>query len=77
INPINGFDNMADLQKLEQSLKEYLPKADQYLLLDSKRKALDYDGGGHVIQSSLDGVIEKFLYTSGLKFISRYLRNWN
>lgn len=80
INPINGFETVQDLSKLPGELRKYLPMADKYLHMHEEEKedapALKYDSNKRLDMNFLDKVIEKFVYTNGFDFISRFLSNW-
>ncbi|HRB06255.1 MAG TPA: membrane dipeptidase [Niabella sp.] len=77
INPINGYNTMSDLKKLEAQLRRYLPVADNHLKIKTNRKAFEYDTNGKIKSTSLEAGIQKFLFTNGLNFITRFLKNWN
>ncbi len=77
INPINGFETVDKLNNLKPRLEKYLPQADKYLKIDTEVKALKYTSDGKVDKTFLDEAINTFLYNSGVKFISRFLNNWN
>ncbi|HEU4472821.1 MAG TPA: hypothetical protein VFR58_17120 [Flavisolibacter sp.] len=76
INPINGFENISRLDKLEGQLKKYLPQADKYLDFFPSIKALKYNGDGSVEAGFLQQVIDKFMFGNGLRFTARFLTNW-
>lgn len=76
INPLNGYDTMMDMYKLEADLYKYLPIADQYLVV-GKGKGLKYNADGSIDTAFLDEVIAKVLFNNGLKFIARFLKNWH
>ncbi len=77
INPINGFDTIADCNKLRDGLIKYLPQADKTLTIRTRRKAFEYGANDTILRSSLETGIEKFLFKNGQKFITRFLKNWN
>ncbi len=77
INPINGFETVDKLNNLKPQLEKYLPQADKYLKIDTEVKALKYSSDGKVDKIFLDEAINTFLYNNGVRFISRFLNNWN
>ncbi len=85
INPINGFDTIADIHKLRGQLMQYLPVADQYLKTQKDNSAKNNNDDLSAIPRSDDGkvdvkeltrLVEKFLFTNGQEFMVRYLSNW-
>ncbi|GAB3929509.1 hypothetical protein [Larkinella terrae] len=76
INPINGFDNVIDLNKLQGQLLKYLPQADKFLPFNTDQKALRYKDDGTVDAAFLNQVIDQFLFNNGLRFTVRFLQNW-
>ncbi len=76
INPINGVDDVTQLDQLRADLRKYLPRADRFSLFLPEIKALEYHENGTVDQDFLTGAIEKFMFDNGHQFITRFLRNW-
>ena len=72
----DGFDRVKSLNDLERQLRKYLPQADYYLKKEKGRKAFDCDVNENLKESSLTNALQKFLYTTGLRFTARYLTNW-
>lgn len=76
INPINGFDNILQLDKLRAQLQKYLPYADKVLPFNPEHKALRYHDNGTLDAAFLKTAIDKFLFQNGLQFTVRFLQNW-
>lgn len=78
INPLNNFDNVIDMHKMDDALRKYLPIADKYLETDDRNeiKALRYNDNGTVNAEFLEEVISKVLFNNGVHLTARYLRNW-
>jgi microsomal dipeptidase-like Zn-dependent dipeptidase len=75
INPINGYDNITEIGKMAKDLKTYLPLADFFLDGEGK-KSLLYLENGKVDPTFLDEVIEKVMFTNGVRLVARFLKNW-
>jgi len=75
INPINGYNNISELGKMRKDLRAYLPLADFYLQGEGN-KSLLYLQNGKVDAKFLDEVIEKVMFTNGVRLIARFLKNW-
>jgi microsomal dipeptidase-like Zn-dependent dipeptidase len=75
INPIDGFEDVCELHKLADALRENLPIADEILLVKNNIKALKYSDG-IPDPDFLEEKIEMFLYTNGVRFLARFLNNW-
>ena len=76
INPINGFESIDKCSNLRDQLRKYLPQADKFLLMQEGIKALHYNDDGTVNANALENILDRFLLTNGIKFLARYLRNW-
>jgi microsomal dipeptidase-like Zn-dependent dipeptidase len=74
INPINGYDNITDLTKMRADLKKHLPLADM-LIEGENKKALKYVDN-KVDATFLNEVVEKVMFTNGVKMVGRFLKNW-
>lgn len=75
INPLNGFDNIMDMEKMGSQLRQYLPVADKFLEADNT-KALKYNPDGSVSTAFLEKVLEDVLFNNGVRFVARFLKNW-
>lgn len=77
INPINGIDNVKHYGDLRNAIIQYLPQADKSLNFYKDYKALRYTANGNVDAAYLTEVVEKFMFGNGLRFMARFLNNWN
>jgi microsomal dipeptidase-like Zn-dependent dipeptidase len=76
INPINSVRNIKELYGLRALLIDYLPQAEKSLTSNKEIKALKRTPEGSIERKYLEDVVDKFMYYNGLRFIARFLRNW-
>jgi microsomal dipeptidase-like Zn-dependent dipeptidase len=77
INPIDAVQNVTQMGRLKSELLQYLPQADKTLPFYTAEKALRYNRNGKVDKEHMERMIDRVLSTNGLRFLQRYLNNWN
>jgi microsomal dipeptidase-like Zn-dependent dipeptidase len=76
INPIDAVQNITQIDRLKGELMQYLPQADKTLPFYTSEKALHYNSNGKVDKAHMERMIDRVLTTNGLRFLKRYVANW-